>query len=242
MTNFQRTVKNFFQRFGILIREYTPNTSEDLRRSKLLQHYQITTVFDIGANTGQYAEGIINSGYGGNIVSFEPQSKAHQLLLKRAAKYPHWQVASRMALGSERSSMQINLAANSVSSSLLEMSQSHSGFQGDAASVGAESVEVFPLDAIAPQYYSKADNLFVKVDVEGYEKQVLLGGDDTLKHANGVELEMSFIALYSGHDFLFEQAMNWMQNEGFVIRSVAPSFTNKNTGEVLQCNCIFFRK
>ena len=69
MISLERITKKVFQSFGILIRKYNPATSEDLRRIKLFEHYDIDLVFDIGANKGQYAVSIMDAGYKNNIVS-----------------------------------------------------------------------------------------------------------------------------------------------------------------------------
>lgn len=50
MNSFKRIIKKILQGFGILVRKYNSATSEELRRAKLLQHYGIDLVFDIGAN------------------------------------------------------------------------------------------------------------------------------------------------------------------------------------------------
>ena len=47
-----------------------------------LLKFNIDLVLDVGANQGQFASEIRRSGYTGNIVSFEPLSKAHSKLLK----------------------------------------------------------------------------------------------------------------------------------------------------------------
>ena len=72
MNGLERITKKIFQNFGILIRKYNAATSEDLRRIKLFEHYNIDLVFDIGANVGQYATGIMDAGYKHKVVSFEP--------------------------------------------------------------------------------------------------------------------------------------------------------------------------
>lgn len=64
------------------IKKVNPTVSESLRIAKLLNHFKITKVLDVGANTGQFAESIIDFGYTGKIVSFEPVESAYQSLLK----------------------------------------------------------------------------------------------------------------------------------------------------------------
>ena len=54
---------------------------------KLLKYYDINKVFDVGANTGQFAESLFNNGYTGKIVSFEPLKEAYDTLLQKKNKY-----------------------------------------------------------------------------------------------------------------------------------------------------------
>src|ERR1043166_7723997 len=116
MNAFERITKNIFQSFGILIRKYNPATSEELRRIRLFEHYGIDLVFDIGANKGQYATGIMDAGYKGRIVSFEPLSAVHAVIVSESKGKSNWEVAPRCAIGAKKEEIEINISANSVSS------------------------------------------------------------------------------------------------------------------------------
>jgi FkbM family methyltransferase len=238
----ERIVKKIFQRSGILIRKYNPATSEELRRIKLFQHYGIDLVFDIGANRGQYSRGIIDAGYKGRIVSFEPLSSVHSILQKESSGFPNWEVAPRSAIGSKNEQIEINISANSVSSTLLNMLDSHYQGAPDSRIVGKEKVQVFPLDELSAQYKKGSTKLFIKIDVQGFEAEVLKGAENTLAEAAGVELEISLVKLYEHQDWLLPEVLQYMSSRGFTLTSIVPAFTNHQTGEVLQCNGIFFRK
>jgi FkbM family methyltransferase len=242
MNSFERITKKIFQNFGILIRKYNPATSEELRRIKLLEHYNIDLVFDIGANKGQYASGIIDAGYKNKIVSFEPLTSAYSVIQAESKKYGNWTVAPRCAIGAKNEQIEINISANSVSSTLLNMLDSHVEGAPESKIIGKEKVQVFPLDEIGTNYTAAAKSVFLKIDVQGFEQEVLKGATAIIEKAKGIEMEISLIPLYENQNWLLPQVLEYMTEKGFIMTSIVPAFTDHKTGKVLQCNGIFFRK
>ncbi|HEX8517099.1 MAG TPA: FkbM family methyltransferase [Bacteroidia bacterium] len=241
MNNIERFTKKIFQNFGILIRKYNPATSEDLRRIKLLQHYKIDLVFDIGANKGQYATGIMDAGYRHRIVSFEPLSSAYSVIDSLSKSHDNWTIAQRCAIGSSNQEIEINISANSVSSTLLNMLDTHIEGAPESKIIGKEKVKVYPLDEIAPQHLKGSSNIFLKIDVQGFEQEVLKGAQQMLAKASGVEMEISLVPLYQDQKWLLAEILQYMSEKGFILVSIVPAFTDHKTGQVLQCNGIFFR-
>lgn len=241
MNKLERITKKTFQNFGILIRKYNAATSEELRRTKLFNHYNIDLVFDIGANKGQYATGIIDAGYTRKIVSFEPLSSVHSIIEAESKKYSNWTVAPRCAIGSKKEEIEINISANSVSSTLLNMLDEHYQGAPDSKIIGKEKVQVYPLDEIGMEYCKSAKNIFLKIDVQGFEQEVLKGAQHIIDKAKGIEMEISLVPLYENQNWLLPQVLDFMTRKGFQLNSIVPAFTNNETGVVLQCNGIFFR-
>lgn len=242
MTNLERITRNFFLKFGVLVRKYNAGTSEDLRRIKLLQHYSIDLVFDIGANTGQYAKGIIDAGYTGKIVSFEPLSSVHKQIADSSKAYSNWTVENRCAIGSKEEEIEINISANSVSSTLLNMLDSHYQGAPESKIIGKEKVTVYPLDVIGKKHADAAKRIFIKIDVQGFEQEVLKGAMSIISQAKGIEMEISIVPLYEGQTWLLPEVLAFMKQNGFELKSIAPAFTDNTTGVMLQCNGIFFRQ
>ncbi|MFL5764360.1 MAG: FkbM family methyltransferase [Bacteroidia bacterium] len=242
MNSLERITKKIFQNFGILIRKYNPATSEELRRIRLFGHYDIDLVFDIGANKGQYAKGIMDAGYKGRIVSFEPLSAVHAIIASEAKGSATWEVAPRCAIGAKKEEIEIHISANSVSSTLLNMLDSHIEGAPESKIIGKEKVQVLPLDEIGGSYIKNAKNLFLKIDVQGFEQEVLKGAQQMIAKAKGIEMEISLVPLYEGQDWLLPQILAYMEEKGFILTSIVPAFTDHKTGRVLQCNGIFYRK
>lgn len=215
-------------------------SAADARRARFLRDAGVTCVLDVGANVGQYAQGLRAGGYAGRIVSFEPLGAAYQELAARAAADPSWDVRN-VGLGAARFEAEINVAANSESSSLLPMGGEHESAAPESRYVGTERIEVVPLDAIRDQVLGPADTAWVKVDVQGYELQVLEGAAGTLGRVRGLELELSLVPLYVGAP-LIEDVIARVRALGFVLAAVEDVFTDPRTGDTLQYAGTFVRR
>jgi len=100
------------QRVGLNLSYYTP-------LARALNANGITTVFDIGANKGQFGSELRRDGYLGKIISFEPMVAAHAVLSSCARGDKLWHVHERCAIGAHDDSIMINVSKNSGSSSIL---------------------------------------------------------------------------------------------------------------------------
>ena len=119
----KKIVSNFF--CNPLLIEFFASSIGNQNLLKLLKYYNINKIFDVGANTGQYAETLFNNGYTGKIVSFEPFSKAYNTLLLKKNKNKQWIIAERCAIGEEDKEIFINISKNLVSSSILPILDGH---------------------------------------------------------------------------------------------------------------------
>lgn len=215
--------------------------TDEERFMLLLKNYKIDLIFDVGANTGQYAETLYKLGYKGRIVSFEPLSDAHQQLSKVATKYSCWEVAERCALGNEDGEIEINVSENSVSSSILNVLNEHVTAEPKSQTIKKEKTKIYKLDTIASNYIGQSKNILLKVDTQGFEEPVLAGANNTINHLAGIQLEMSLIKLYEGQK-LFIELYEKVTSLGFVLNLIEPSFTDKTTGRLLQVDGIFFKE
>ena len=143
----------------------------------------------MGANIGQFGRSLRDLGYEGRIVWFEPLHAAWNQLAEARRNDSLWEVADRAAIGNEDGEPEINVSGNSVSSSVLKMLKAHVRAAPAAAYVGTEKVPVRRLDTIGTDYLHDDSTLFIKIDTQGYEAQVLKGASDLLQKAVGLHLE-----------------------------------------------------
>jgi FkbM family methyltransferase len=232
-------IRNFLYKFGFDIVRYSHISHPIARRMKLLSHYGIDLIFDIGANTGQYAQEIRKRGYKGKIISFEPVSSAYRELCKRAQQDPLWETAN-LALGDYDGSAEIHISRQTHSSSILTILPSSLSLSPDVAVVGTEEVTVRKIDSIMTNYWHPSQRLYVKIDTQGYEKQVILGAEQTLNDVIGLEMELSLVPIYAG-EALFAEMLNLITGKGFSMMAINPGLSDYSTGRLLQVDCIFFR-
>lgn len=208
------------------------------RRQRLMAEHGVDTVFDVGAARGGYAQELREFGYPGRIVSFEPIAAAYADLERAAAGDANW-TSVHSALGSTAGRQTINIATNSDSSSLLPMADEHRSAAPHVDYVGEEEITVSRLDDIAPEHLTDASRPYLKIDTQGFEGEVLAGGAQTLDRCVGLQLELSFVPLYSG-GMLVDEAISFAYDHGFRMVAFAPGFAHP-TGAMLQADGVFFR-
>lgn len=239
-----RTQRFFGKATGLHVRlkRFTPSASEDLRNAMLFKHMGITHVIDIGANTGQFAESLYDFGFQGKVISFEPVSSAYRALQKRAAAYPGWQVAERCAIGSTDGEIEINISDDTVFSSILEIKDSYVSHNKKSRIIGREKTPVHRLDSIIGQYIREPEaRIMLKIDTQGYEKEVLDGAPETLKKAIGLKIEIPLYAIYEHTRFAFYDILALTRAEGFQPYSFHVEGVDLNTGRVNTIDGVFFR-
>lgn len=226
--------------FGLELRRVKLIPSAAKQVVATLQKFGVDLVFDVGANKGQFASEIRRCGYTGKIVSFEPLSQACGELRRASAGDAMWEVHPRCALGDHNGEVEINVAGNSESSSILQMLEAHRRAVPQSAYQGKEAVPIKTLDAVAGQYLKNARAPFLKIDTQGFEWQVLDGALKTLPHIKGILVELSLLPLYEGQH-LWREVIDRLEAEGFTLWGFKPAFSDPISGRTLQVDGIFYR-
>lgn len=206
----------------------------------MLASHGVDVVLDVGANTGQFARSLREAGYQGRLVSFEPLSTAHAQLLRVSDRDTRWDIAPRVAIGDHEGEVEMHIAGNSVSSSVLDMLDSHAKAAPDSAYVANEHTRLSRLDTMARAYLPPGAVPFLKIDTQGYEDRVLDGAAEILDTICGLQLELSFVPLYEGQQ-LYEALVERLRALGFSIWAIWPGFCDPISGRMLQVDAIFFR-
>lgn len=226
------------------LKRFTPSASEEMRTAMLCQHKGITHVIDIGANTGQFAESLYDFGYTGKVISFEPVSKVWEQLRQRAQAYPNWEVAERCAIGDQDGEIVMNISDDTVFSSALPIKDSYVAHNRKSRIVQQETAPAYRLDSIIEQYLPQgaAARILLKIDTQGYEKQVLDGAAGTLARSLGLKIEVPLYAMYEHTAFTFYDIADFTRAAGFQPYSFHIEGVDLDTGRVNTMDGLFFRE
>jgi len=218
--------------------EYSP--AEDLVLARLIARVRPVAVLDVGANTGQYAGLVRQCGYDGLIVSFEATHEAHRELSAKASRDTNWVVAPLSAVGSRSGSVEIFVSANSMSSSVLPMKHIHEDAEPNSKYVSKQHVPIDTLDALARPLIPSSGPLYLKIDTQGYEREVLRGASELLPRIEAVQLELSLVQLYEGSP-TFTEMVPLLIEMGFELYEMVPGFRDRRSGRLLQVDGFFMR-
>jgi FkbM family methyltransferase len=222
-------------RFGFDVTRHPFGT----RLVRLCADRGIGAVLDVGANTGQYASLLRQAGYRGRVVSCEPVADAYRRLARCAAGDPDWE-AERVALGDGVGQVEINVAGNSCSSSVLPMLPSHLRAAPESAYVRTETAPMSTVDALVSCRGLVPEETLLKIDVQGYEWSVLAGAERTLPRLGAAQVELSLVPLYEGQR-LIGDIVERLAVAGMRLWSLEPGFRDAADGRMLQCDGLFVR-
>ena len=248
-----KSKRTMLQRVGRVMRKIVRKSGFDVVRhpfdtkgaddiAHLLALKGINVLLDVGANVGQYARQIRQSGYQGRIISFEPVTATHVQLTKVAARDSAWIVAPRMALGENDGQAEVQVSTFSDMSSLLPTTREALDAFPRANAMATEFVQKRKLDSVFLDFVKDkdGDRSFVKLDTQGYERRILNGANTVIPSIRGLQLELSLVPLYEGES-LFDELHEHVCSLGFEPYLFVPGFYSRRIGRQLQVDCVYFR-
>ena len=244
----QRRYDKAIRKMGLMskthvkIRKLSAWSSEDLRTVSILNNFGITKVLDVGANVGQFAESLLDYGYKGSIVSFEPTAEAHSQVSKKANDVKNWTVAERCAIADFDGEIEINVAENTVFSSVKGINTEYSDYNNESKIVAKEKVRAFKMDSVWENYCTSDDQIFLKVDTQGFEKEVIAGSAEMLKHVKGIKIEAPLQTIYNNVSWGIVEMLNFFEQNQFKCVSISEVGVNKKTGIVYEVDMILMKE
>ena len=167
----------------------------------IFDKFGIDTVIDIGSNVGDYRQFLrANMGFAGPIIGFEPDPELVARLRKRAADTgdSSWTI-HETALGAAPDRRRFNRMAETGLNSFLTPLADQPDFNGDYNRViSSFDVSIETLDSFADRLPRDLSRTFVKIDTQGFDLQVLQGGQAVLGQVPALQTELSCSPIYDG--------------------------------------------
>jgi FkbM family methyltransferase len=230
-------LRQLARRAGYEVRQYTPLRSFAAAREELMSRRSVDVVLDVGANSGQYGELLRERGYRGRLVSLEPVAEAFAELDRRAGADGNWE-ALRVAASNADGELTLNVTGDSRSTSALVRNERFADLPGWAP----KETQVAPartLDGLVPELLRAGERAYLKLDVQGYEGQVLAGAGAVLDRFEAIELELSVSPLYDGQPGLAEM-LPLLARHGFQAVSLEPILLDED-GLLMELDGLFAR-
>ena len=233
-------VRNWLRSHGWEVSRAASAPSYTAHLTRLFEQYSIDLVIDVGARMGDFGLLLRENGYSRGIVSFEPASTNFRRLRQVSDSDSLWQ-CHQLAIGSRDGRGDLNVTELSHLSSFRKPSNFGASRFGSAARIlSVEAVELRRLDTIWAGVIDEPASIFLKVDTQGWDLEVLSGAGDRLSEVTVLQIEISFRPLY-------EDVPTWLESlsavlaSGFEPAGFFPVLTEPD-GRLVEMDCIAIRR
>jgi FkbM family methyltransferase len=202
----------------------------------VLRKLQVDGIIDVGANRGQFSLACRLALPKAPIVAFEPIP--HEAKTYRAVHggFTHVELLET-ALGDQAGQATLHLSQSADSSSLLSIGSRQTELFPGTQEVASIVVPVQRLDDLQ-QHWTGRHQQLLKLDVQGFELNVLRGAEQTLQNCKFVYAECSDVVLYEGQA-LRPEVSKFLASHGF---RESASFNATYDGEqLIQADYLYVR-
>jgi hypothetical protein len=139
-------------------------------------------------------------------------------------------------MGESAGQADLHVSGLTVFSSILNLT-SVAGLHDSRMAVDhTERIVIRTLDEVVA---GMPGNMLLKIDTQGYERQVIEGGRQALPRMRGILLELPIIHVYEG-EWRFYEALKFMAEAGFVPAQMQPvGYHGVDKVSAVEFDCLF---
>jgi methyltransferase, FkbM family len=194
------------------------------------------TIVDIGANAGQFTAACLAYFPTAEVLAIEALPSLKEGLTALFSGNPRVTVIGK-ACGAVSEFKTFYQNEYDKSSSFLRLSEKHEQAFPEATRTSQIEVEVTTLDRLLQDWRQPQIDL-LKLDVQGFEMEVLKGAAESLRVTRHVLLETSFAPLYEGEP-TFPEYVRYLHSLGFEFVGPLGFLADPRTGSYLQMDSLF---
>jgi FkbM family methyltransferase len=199
-------------------------------------------IVDGGAHTGSVIDLFLKQYASPIIYAFEPVPELGFQLEKKYSSFANVKVYQK-AIGEKSGNIEFNVLNNLVSSSILKPSEVKKHYHGEKINIKeVVNVSIIRLDE-ALKEVKEIDIL--KLDLQGYELEALVGCGDKLSDVKVITTEVEFISLYENQP-LFSDIDIFLRRHEFQLFNLYELWTQQDgqltAGDAVYINNRFFHK
>lgn len=206
-----------------------------LEHEDFLRSEPCATMIDAGANKGQFTLATRALRPDTSVIAFEPLAGPSSTFRKLFANDPRVTLIPA-ALGSLAGETDIHVARRADSSSLLPIGKLQSELFPGTDEQSISKITVMRLDD-ALDVSKLPKPVVLKIDVQGFELEVLKGAQRSLATIQSIYVELSFVPLYLNQP-LAHEVIAWLADRKFALAGVF-HLARGVDGRVVQADMLF---
>lgn len=217
-----------------LFRALLKGVGASIEHRSIIGGLTFDTVIDVGANKGQFALLVQEIAPLAEIISFEPLQAASEVYDTVLGSHPNCKLFN-LALGEKAGKKRIHISNKDDSSSLLPITALQNNLFPGTFEKSSADVEQDCLDSLLT-LEDLAGHVLLKIDVQGYELEVLKGASTLLAGVEFVYVELSFMELYAGQPNAID-IISFLHSFNFVMSGVYN--ISSDAGRTVQADFLF---
>ena len=170
-------------------------------------------IIDVGANSGQFSKVASYFYPEARIDAFEPLPNLYSKIKKTFQNKKNIRTHN-VALGNENGTIMFNKNNYGHISSILEISSTNKHYPKQKNDLNQIIVDIKTLDTLDLIKNKTKGNALLKLDVQGYELEVLKGAVETIKNIDYIVIEANLEELYSNQPS-FTKMNNYLNEREF---------------------------
>lgn len=197
----------------------------------VLKNLKFSHVIDVGANNGQFSLAISYLYPSKKILAFEPIKSCYLKYKNIFSNFSNVTIRN-YALGKKNELRQIYITDHNDASSFFEPKLLSKIFFENTKQNELCRIKTGK-NVIQKKYLI---NSLLKIDVQGFELDVLKGFADNLKHVKFIYVELSHVELYKNQP-LFNEVLDYLNLKGFILSNVYNKYSSSD--ELIQADYLF---